>query len=52
MASGHDQSDEFSILDGDDGSLYLQDISKMGHCWQILEGVTVQLQYFDHSVLG
>ena len=33
MASGRDQSDEFSMLDSNDGSVYPQDISKTGHCW-------------------
>ena len=52
MVSGCDQSDEFSMLDGDDESTYAQHILKMGHCWQILRELTVQLEYFDRSVLG
>ena len=52
MASGSDKSDEFSVLDGDDGSAYPQHILKTGHCWRILKGLTVQLEYLDRSVLG
>ena len=52
MASGSDKSDEFSVLDGDDGSAYPQHILKTGHCWQILKELTVQLEYLDRLVLG
>ena len=52
MASGSDQSDEFSVLDGDDGSAYPQHILKTGHCYRILNELTVQLEYFDRSVVG
>ena len=42
MASGHDQSDELSMLDSGDGSVSPQDISK----WALIEnGLTVQLEY-------
>ena len=32
-----DKSDEFSMLDGDDGSAYPPHILKMGHCWRTLK---------------
>ena len=42
MASGPDQSNELSVLDGDDGCVFLD----------YFEGLTIQLEYFDRSVLG
>ena len=42
MVSGSDQSNELSMLDGDDGSVSSD----------YLEEMSVQLEYFDHSVLG
>ena len=44
MVFGSDQSDEFSMLDGDDESVSPQQNSE--------NGLTVQLEYFDHSVLA
>ena len=47
MASVPDQSNEFSVFDDDDGSVSLILFTIL-----IFEGLTVQLEYFDHSVLG
>ena len=44
MVSGPDQSDELSVVDDGGGSVSL--FSSM------LDGMTVQLEYFDHLMLG
>ena len=41
MESGPDQSNELSLLDSDDGSISLDSLED-------LEGLTVQLEYFNH----
>ena len=45
MVFGPDQSNELSMLDGDDGSYLLLLLKN-------LDGLTVQLEYFSHSLLG
>ena len=45
MPSGPDQSDKLSVLHGYDGSASPDSP-------QALEWLTVQLEYFDHLVLG
>ena len=47
MASVPDQSYEFSVFDDDDGSASLIFFTIL-----IFEGLTVQLEYFNHSILG
>ena len=43
MPSGPDQTDDLSVVDDGDGSIPL---------FSRLDGVKVQLEYFDHSRLG
>ena len=50
MASGSDKSDEFRVLDSDDGRAYPQHILKTGYCQRILMGLTVQFEYFDNWI--
>ena len=45
MASVPDQSNELSVLDVDDGSL------SPDFLYHNFEGLTVQLEYFDRSLL-
>ena len=45
MVLGPDQSNELRMLDGDDGSYLLLLLKN-------LDGLTVQLEYFSHSLLG
>ena len=45
MASGSHQSNELSVLDGDDEAYLLTYL-------KIFEGLTVQLEYSNHSAIG
>ena len=45
---GPDKSDELGVLDGDDGSVSLQNKSSLKTA--VLEVLTVSLEYFDYSV--
>ena len=47
MASVPDQSNELSVLDGDDGS-----VSPDFLYHNYFKGLTVQLEHFNHLVLG
>ena len=46
MASDPDQSNELSMLDGDDGNVSPDSPQDS------FEGMTVHLEYFNHSLLG
>ena len=47
MVSDPDQSSELSMVDSDDGR-----VSPVSPQYNYYEGLTAQLEYYDHSVLG